>query len=60
MVQPDKRLTKRTQKRCSALAWLDRRRVPGSCERKNLKKKLQKRVVLNRFLLDNVLQQVEF
>ena len=35
VVQPDKRLANRTKKRCSALVWLDRRRVPDSYERTN-------------------------
>ena len=32
VAQPDKSLATKTQKKCSALVWLDRRKVPGSYE----------------------------
>ena len=35
VTQPDERLANRIQKKCSALVWLDRRRVPGLFERTN-------------------------
>ena len=37
VAQPDERLANRTQKTSYALMWLDRRKVPGSYERANLK-----------------------